>query len=187
MPRGHEGTKDTSINHELYLMAGRLSTLYQADLTNRMLVRDAQRKLNCAVHDRGDDCALRDMRAAAARSHEVLEQARQTMREGWIKIHRFDREPSPSPLFFAGEDFLSTLLIVDSMAECDDAQKWFLHVAQRLMYFQEFEGGLNTDQHVVCPWEKNPCPGCDNDQICDKVETWCCATGCSCILSACTC
>lgn len=162
---------DQSVNHELYLMAGRLAVLFQADATNQWLVQRDAAKLN-GRSPIGDMVRLRNMKGAAERGRQVLEQGRQTMREGWIKIHRRDLDPSPAPLFFAGEDFLASLLTVDSMAAADDVEKWFLPTARRLMHLQLYDGGLLTDLHVRC--HPKHCRFVhDSPYLCEWQLSWC--------------
>jgi hypothetical protein len=61
-----------------------------------------------------------------------------------------DIAPSPAPILFTGEDFLASLLVVDAMGQAKDVQQWFLPVAQRLMSFQDLDGGLRYQDIIDC-------------------------------------
>jgi hypothetical protein len=167
-----EGVEDDEpVNHELYVMAARLSVLHQADLTNRWLLSRPGPKVTARTPIRELE-RLRDMRAAAERTRAALEAGRQSMREGWIKVHKRDRDPSPAPLFFTGEDFLASLLVVDAMGRSEGVEEWFLPTARRLMVFQTMDGGLLTDVHVRChPRKCNSFH--DSPYLCDLQLSWC--------------
>ena len=134
---------DEPINHEVYRNAARLCVLAQTERSNRHVL---QRELRIASPKRAAQ-----LRQSAARTREALDAAAETIRGGWIKIHERDLHPSPAPLFFTGEDFLATLMVVDAMAGRRDVVGWFPPVVRRLMYFQDPESGaMRTDKPVLC-------------------------------------
>ena len=140
------GVDDEPVNFEWYSDTARLSVLYQADKSNRWVIEREIERLEGA----GASAHLHRLRQSAEPTRRLLEAARAAARQGWIKLHDRDLHPCPGPLLFTGEDFLASLLTVDSMAECKDVEQWFPPVVQRLAVFQDVDGGLRTNQHLTC-------------------------------------
>lgn len=146
---------DDPINFTIYVMAARLSVLYETDRSNRLVFEREAARLG-AAEARGTRPTpaelnhLRALREATKATSAALEQGRDTMRKTWTKVNERDIAPSPGPILFTGEDFLASLLVVDAMGECKDVEHWFLPVAQRLMYFQDIDGGLRYQELIDC-------------------------------------
>lgn len=172
---------DEPVNVELYVMVSRLAVLHQADQTNQWEMSRAVEKMKAAgtKPPPAEVARLRAQLDAANRTRKSLEQGRDAMRRSWIKVHAGDLHPSPAPLLFTGEDFLASMLIVDSMGGAG-VEEWFPPVVRRLMQFQDADGGLKTGQHVDCH-DRAPKPyQCvctkfrDRDkQFCPAQKSWC--------------
>jgi len=136
-------------------MSARLSILYQADLTNRALIereraKSAGRKLTTAEY-----ANVNAMSAAASRTRAALEAGRETMRKTWTTVHKQDVQPCPAPIFFTGEDYLSSLMVVDAMAGSGDVEKWFPPLVQYLMARQDADGGLKIQNRIPCKFTRS--------------------------------
>jgi hypothetical protein len=138
------------LGHQIYIMSARLSILYQADLTNRTLLERERAKSRGQTMSEVEYAKINALTTAAARTKAALEAGRAAMRKTWTTVYKTDIEPSPTPIFFTGEDFLSSLLVVDAMAECNDVQKWFPPVVRQLMSYQDVDGGLRIQDPISC-------------------------------------
>ena len=143
---------DDPVNHELYVMAARLSVLDQTDRTNRWRIEQETARLEAK---RGGPTKreverLRSFATSAKGTQRTLAEARAFIRKTWTRVHKNDVSPSPAPVLFTAEDFLSCLLIVNAMGNQPDVEQWYLHVVQRLMHFQDMDGGIRTNQHIMC-------------------------------------
>jgi hypothetical protein len=143
------------INFTMYVMAARLSVLHEADQSARSAFEREAAPLE-AAEKRGTKPTpaqldhLRMLADAVKSTTAALEQGRETMRKTWAKVDDRDIAPSPAPILFTGEDFLASLLVVDAMGQAKDVQHWFLPVAQRVMSFQDLDGGLRYQGHIDC-------------------------------------
>ena len=174
---------DEPVNVERYLMAARLSVLYQADKTNQWQMSREVERLK-AQGSQPTPQQLADLKAqveAAKKTRETLERARDAMRKSWTTVHDRDVNASPGPVLFTAEDFLSSLLIVDAMASAADVQRWYPPTVRRVVQFQDMDGGLKTDQHVDCvPGCVTPVVCCTcksrrgmDKQFCPTLKAWC--------------
>lgn len=138
------GTEDDEpINYELYAAAARLSVLAQADRSNRAL----ETQLLLAARSRGGDPARR---AEAARSLEAVKTTRTSLQQAQQAVEAtLTKERGAAPFLFAAEDFIACLLIADSLPGAT-AEEWFPPTVRTLMAWQDFDGGLKTDNHASC-------------------------------------
>ncbi|MDB5296143.1 MAG: hypothetical protein JWO31_2126 [Phycisphaerales bacterium] len=178
---------DEPVDSDGYVMAARLSVLYQADRTNRWAIdREWDRlKAKKAAGQAATDAqleALKAMLLKAKTTKVTLDKGRDDIRASWAKVHKLDLDPSPAPVLFTAEDFLADLLVVDAMADAPDVAKWFLPMARRLISLQDADGGLRTDQHILCSprcprhgLKRMPlqAPVFDDPQMCMWQRAWC--------------
>jgi hypothetical protein len=100
------------------------------------------------------------------------------MRQIWTKVHKNDHDPCPAPICFASEDYLSSLMVVDAMAECPDVEKWYPPLIKYLMVRQDIDGGLRIQDHISCH-EDGPGTSCwcgkgaREPQFCPSQKSWC--------------
>jgi hypothetical protein len=141
---------DEPLAHSEYLMSARLSILYQIDLTNRNLLdRERANSLGRAM-TREEYASFNELSAAASRTKKALDAGRDAMRKTWTIAWKHDVDPCPAPIAFTAEDYLSSLMVVDSMATCADVEKWYPPLVRDIMFHQDFDGGLRIQEPVVC-------------------------------------
>ena len=130
------------VNHEMYATAARLSVMAQADRSNQRL----RTQLLLTARTAGE--AVK--RAEAARSLAAIERTRATLEEAQAKVLGLLTEKrAAAPLAITAEDFLACLLLVDSLPPAT-AERWFPATVKGMMRWQDFDGGIRTDQHIDC-------------------------------------
>jgi hypothetical protein len=118
--------------------------LAQSDRSNRAL----ETGLSLAARTAGDP----QRRAQAARSLLAIKKTRASLaeaQEAVLAVLLEDR--GLSPLVFAAEDFLACLLLADSLPPAS-AERWFPTTVKRMVFGQDYDGGLRTDVHIDCTW-----------------------------------
>lgn len=138
------------IGHQAYLMSARLSILYQTDLTSQTLLERERAKSAGRTLTAEEYAKVNKLSAAAARSKAALEAGRAAMRKIWTTAYKDDTDPCPAPIVFTAEDYLSSLMVVDSMASCGDVGKWFPPLVRHPMFLQDVDVGLRAPTPVKC-------------------------------------
>lgn len=180
---------DVPANFETYLMAGRLTILYQADLTNQWIIKQKLEKQKQSGRTTEKELqVLKQALLATKETQASLDKARDYVRTVFLK-DRKNKSGSLGPVLYTSEDFLASMLIVDAMGQQPGVGEWFRPTVNRLLDY-ESTGNSNlsfTTRPVGCPVEQDPkrivyftegkrqvvCPSGHNERDCIFSKSWC--------------